>query len=97
MRVVQGVSVLLGLASFTAASLVQLSANADLCPGYKVQNPKTVGSSFTASLVLAGLACNAYGPDLQKLDLAVTYETGQYLHRISETSHDTDGTYLFSL
>ncbi|KAG8875707.1 hypothetical protein FRB97_004788 [Tulasnella sp. 331] len=80
MRVVEAVSVLVGLASSTAASLIQRSAGVDSCPGYDVQNPQTSGSSFTANLVLAGKACNIYGPDLQKLDLAVTYETADRIH-----------------
>lgn len=51
------------------------------CPGYKATNVKTAGSSITADLELAGKACNVYGPDVQKLRLEVTYETGVFLCR----------------
>ncbi|KAG9036520.1 hypothetical protein FRB95_008575 [Tulasnella sp. JGI-2019a] len=80
MRAVQAASVILGLASSAAANLIQRSATVDSCPGYKVQNAKTVGGSVTATLVLAGPACNVYGPDLQKLNLAVTYENENRIH-----------------
>ena len=48
----------------------------DACPGYKATNVNTYGSTLTADLSLAGHACNVFGPDIQKLKLEVTYETG---------------------
>lgn len=52
------------------------SANVDSCPGYTAKNVKTGKGTLSADLVLAGTACNAYGPDIQNLKLAVTYEDG---------------------
>jgi alpha-glucosidase len=48
----------------------------DHCPGYNATNISNVNNGFNADLVLAGTACNVYGPDLQKLSLSVVYETG---------------------
>lgn len=51
------------------------------CPGYKlVGEPQTATSGFTASLELAGKACNAFGVDIQNLTLAVVYEKPERLH-----------------
>lgn len=57
--------------------------NLDSCPGYSATNVKQTSSTLTADLVLAGAACNAYGPDLTKLKLQVEYEDSMYftLHR----------------
>jgi hypothetical protein len=48
----------------------------DACPGYKATNVKSHGATLTADLELAGIACNIYGNDAQKLSLSVKYETG---------------------
>lgn len=48
------------------------------CPGYKASNVKTTCAGLTASLELAGPACNAYGKDLQNLTLQVKVETGKF-------------------
>jgi len=48
----------------------------DACPGYSAQNVKVQGSGLSADLVLASTACNVFGPDVSKLKLSVTYETG---------------------
>ena len=70
------------LVSLFAAALV--SANytdpnvLDACPGYKATGVISSGPKLTANLVLAGKACNVYGPDIEKLKLEVTYETSQY-------------------
>jgi len=45
----------------------------DACPGYNATNISNVGNGFNADLVLAGPACNVYGPDLKKLTLSVPY------------------------
>ena len=50
----------------------------DACPGYKITNVHTLGSSLTANLALTGKACNVYGPDIEKLALEVTYETSKF-------------------
>lgn len=49
----------------------------DNCPGYKAANVKTTASGLTATLSLAGTACNVYGTDVQKLKLEVTAESGK--------------------
>jgi alpha-glucosidase len=48
--------------------------NLDSCPGYSAKNVKQTSSTLTADLVLAGTACNVYGPDLTSLKLQVEYE-----------------------
>ncbi|ROV94562.1 hypothetical protein VMCG_08149 [Cytospora schulzeri] len=50
------------------------------CPGYEASNVKTTPTGLTASLTLAGTACDIYGDDLQDLTLGVTYETDTRLH-----------------
>lgn len=48
----------------------------DSCPGYRASNVETSDSGLTASLTLAGTACNAYGTDLEELTLTVEYQSG---------------------
>lgn len=55
------------------------SSAVDSCPGYTATNVITQGPNLTANLILAGPACNAYGPDIEQLLLEVTYETGTTL------------------
>ncbi|KAK3619563.1 hypothetical protein LTR56_023943 [Elasticomyces elasticus] len=55
---------------------VDLSA----CPGYTASSVQTSDTGLTASLSLAGTACNAYGTDLTDLTLTVEYETNARLH-----------------
>jgi alpha-glucosidase len=55
----------------------QANGTLDSCPGYKASNVKTSGTGLTASLTLAGTACNVYGTDLDELDLIVEYQTGE--------------------
>ncbi|KAK5652429.1 hypothetical protein OQA88_10472 [Cercophora sp. LCS_1] len=50
------------------------------CPGYKASNVKTSATGLTATLTLAGTACNVYGDDLRELRLEVSYETDSRLH-----------------
>ena len=59
-----------GTFNFAAAQSV------DHCPGYNATNISDVDNGFKADLILAGTACNVYGPDLRKLSLSVIYETG---------------------
>ncbi|PVG01300.1 alpha-glucosidase [Serendipita vermifera] len=54
--------------------------NVDSCPGYNATNVSNIHNGFKADLVLAGPACNVYGPDLQKLSLSVVYETDNRIH-----------------
>ncbi|KAK5717313.1 hypothetical protein LTR15_009206 [Elasticomyces elasticus] len=50
------------------------------CPGYKASNVQSSDTGLTASLSLAGTACDAYGTDLTDLTLTVEYETNARLH-----------------
>jgi hypothetical protein len=50
----------------------------DACPGYTASNVKVVGGTMTASLKLAGKACNVFGTDLASLSLKVVYETSEW-------------------
>jgi len=50
----------------------------DACPGYKPTDVSASGIKFTATLILAGKACNVFGKDIQKLSLSVEYETGEF-------------------
>ena len=43
------------------------------CPGYKASNVKQSSRGLTAKLLLAGKPCNAYGTDVDSLDLSVEY------------------------
>lgn len=61
--------------SYAAANVT----NPDACPGYTASHVKTTAYSLTATLSLAGPACNVYGPDLASLSLQVTYETCAYI------------------
>jgi alpha-glucosidase len=76
---VPGLCLLAGLCS--AAHTLQTYSTERLlsdCPGYKASNVKTSATGLTADLKLAGAPCNAYGTDLEKLRLQVTYETGKH-------------------
>ncbi|KAL2827223.1 glycosyl hydrolases family 31-domain-containing protein [Aspergillus cavernicola] len=50
------------------------------CPGYVASNVKQTASGLTASLSLAGHACNVYGTDIDSLNLTVEYQTTDRLH-----------------
>ncbi|KAK0950431.1 hypothetical protein LTS01_025591 [Friedmanniomyces endolithicus] len=56
------------------------TADVSACPGYKAGNVQTSDTGLTASLSLAGTACNAYGTDLTDLTLTVEYQANQRLH-----------------
>ena len=43
------------------------------CPGYKASNVRHFDRGLTANLRMAGEACNAYGTDVDSLDLTVEY------------------------
>lgn len=77
MRSTQATLFILSLVGLNLADDTARSSSVDLCPGYAVQNARTSRGSLTASLILRGVGCNVYGPDLQKLDLAVTYENSE--------------------
>ncbi|OAL47292.1 hypothetical protein IQ07DRAFT_545410 [Pyrenochaeta sp. DS3sAY3a] len=46
----------------------------DVCPGYKASDLQENDRGLTATLTLAGEACNVYGTDVQELTLTVEYQ-----------------------
>lgn len=56
----------------------QQNATLDSCPGYKASGVETTGNGLTATLTLAGTACNVYGTDLEELTLTVEYQSGKF-------------------
>ena len=68
---------LLGQLVLLSRATVIDPAALDACPGYRAKNVFTFGPKLTADLVLAGKACNVFGPDIEQLKLEVTYETSQ--------------------
>lgn len=44
------------------------------CPGYTASNVQQSATGLTASLKLAGDACNSFGRDLDELKLTVNYD-----------------------
>lgn len=50
------------------------------CPGYKATNIQQQQYGMTATLTLAGSACNAYGTDVDSLDLSVQQQSGDRLN-----------------
>ncbi|PWN23732.1 putative alpha-glucosidase precursor [Microstroma glucosiphilum] len=60
---------------------IKPSFNTSACPGYQlVGEPRKEKGGFTATLSLAGEACNAYGVDIDNLTLAVVFEKPEQLH-----------------
>jgi len=55
------------------------AANLSTCPGYAASNIVKTSTGLTATLRLAGTACNTYGKDLDDLRLLVEYQTGMFL------------------
>ncbi|KAH0542641.1 hypothetical protein FGG08_002964 [Glutinoglossum americanum] len=50
------------------------------CPGYKAGNVQRNANGFTATLTLAGKACNVYGTDIQSLNLSIEHQAKDRLH-----------------
>lgn len=50
-----------------------------VCPGYSVSNVVRTNSGLTATLKLAGTACNVYGTDIDTLNLTVEYQSADRL------------------
>jgi len=69
----------LAVTSIVTAGIIPRQANGTIesCPGYKASNIKTSSTGLSASLTLAGTACNAYGTDLNDLTLTVEYQTSE--------------------
>lgn len=69
----------LAIVPFVSANILPRQSNATLgsCPGYKASGIETTANGLTASLTLAGTACNVYGTDLEELTLTVEYQSGK--------------------
>ncbi len=50
-----------------------------VCPGYAASNVVRTPYGLTATLALAGKACNVYGTDIEKLNLTVQYQSADRL------------------
>jgi alpha-glucosidase len=78
------VSILLAVQAYTvSAQTPTIIPNIDdpnavnaqkVCPGYKASSVKNTATGFTATLTLAGPACNVYGMDVGSLGLTVEYQ-----------------------
>ena len=75
------------LVSSVSAGILPRQQNATLasCPGYKASGIETTGNGLTATLTLAGTACNVYGTDLEELTLTVEYQNGKLSRPIYKT------------
>jgi len=59
------------------ADLHARAADVNQCPGYEASNVVNSGSSITASLTLAGPACNLFTDDIKELKLLVEYQSSE--------------------
>lgn len=65
----------------------------DVCPGYRALGIDRYPLGFTARLTLAGQACNAYGTDIDMLNLSVQYQSADRLEvEIGPTYIDSSNT-----
>lgn len=68
------------------------------CPGYKASNVQESDRGLTATLTLAGEACNAYGTDVDSLDLSIDYLANDRLNvQITPTWLDASNASWFLL
>ncbi|CRG90688.1 alpha-glucosidase [Talaromyces islandicus] len=51
-----------------------------VCPGYTATNLQTSSHGITATMLLAGNVCNAYGTDVDSIDLTVEYQANHRLN-----------------
>jgi len=65
------------VASAAGSALLSRQVNETTCPGYTASNVQTTATGLTASLALAGPACNTYGSDIENLKLTVNYDTSK--------------------
>lgn len=85
----------------------QLIANIDdpqavnaqtVCPGYVASHVENNDFGFTATLTLAGKACNVYGTDVESLNLTVEYQATDRLNiNISPTHVDASNASWYIL
>ncbi|KAF7712730.1 Alpha-glucosidase [Penicillium ucsense] len=57
------------------------------CPGYRATDVKTSSQGLTATLKLAGKACNAYGTDVDSLDFTLEYQSASRVNIQITPSH----------
>ncbi|KAK8063117.1 Glycoside hydrolase family 31 [Apiospora hydei] len=72
-----------GVAAAAAITNRQLPTSPDplsACPGYTASDIQQSANGLTASLKLAGMACNAFGRDIEELKLTVNYDNENRLH-----------------
>ncbi|KAF2112173.1 glycosyl hydrolases family 31-domain-containing protein [Lophiotrema nucula] len=68
----------------------------DVCPGYKASQVQEDEHGLSAVLTLAGAPCNAYGTDVQVLNLKVEYQAANRLAiNISPTNIDSSNSSWF--
>lgn len=68
------------------------------CPGYKASNVKHSLRGLTATLYLAGNACNAYGNDVDSLNFSVEYLAKDRLNILITPTHvDSSNASWFQL
>ena len=65
------------LFSLLTLPALAVSASIEDCPGYAATNITQNANSLTATLSLAGDACNVYGDDIADLQLLVEYQPGK--------------------
>jgi alpha-glucosidase len=63
----------------------------EACPGYLASTILRTEYGLTANLILAGPACNAYGTDVETLNLTIEYQSDDRLH-IEITPSKVDAT-----
>lgn len=69
-----------------------------VCPGYAGSNVVRTGSGLTATLTLAGKACNVYGTDIETLNLTVEYQSADRLSvKISPAVLDASNATQYNL
>lgn len=68
------------------------------CPGYKASNVQQNSKGMTATLQLAGQPCNAYGTDVDSLDMTVEYLAQDRLNvQITPTHVDASNASWYQL
>lgn len=55
-----------------------------VCPGYTASNVTHHDYGLTATLSLAGSACNSYGTDIESLKLTVEYQSANRIHILAQ-------------
>jgi alpha-glucosidase len=70
----------------------------DVCPGYKASDVRQTRSGLTATLALAGKACNVYGTDVDRLTFTVEYQAADRVNvQITPAKIDTSNSSWYIL